>query len=326
MNEKKEYIIEKANTEDWENLLKFSKETTLFYEKYFLENISNHIERIIVKSENNLKAGIAFEFNNNKIIRNNFLIYSGIIFVHDKTIKTSSKISEEIKITSIILEFLCKNYNQIYLSTFIENNDLRPFSWAYFDDKIKDLKYDLRYTAYLDISSFKTLKKNYSDINNYSLMSYSRKSMISKAFKSSYKVLFDKDKNYLIKSYNELLNKQDQKGNKDEITRLSNLIEAIIKNDKGIFCHIDDHKGNRLYSVFYAWDKHKAYFLFGGSLKDRKTDWAGTIVHWEIFNYLAKNKNLSIVDLEGVNSPKRGYFKTSFGAYLKKYFHINIVV
>ena len=41
---------------------------------------------------------------------------------------------------------------------------------------------------------------------------------------------------------------------------------------------------------------------------------------------IAKNKNLSIVDLEGVNSPKRGYFKTSFGAYLKKYFHINIVV
>ena len=326
MIEKRKYIIEKANNEDWENLLKLSKETTLFYEKYFLENISNHIEKIVVKSENNLKAGIAFEFDNNKIIRNNFLVYSGIIFIHDKTIKISSKISEEVKITNIILEYLCENYNQIYVSTFIENKDLRPFSWAYYDNKIKDLKYDLRYTAYLDISSFKTLEKDYSNINNYSSMSYLRKRMISKAFKSSYKVLFDNDKNYLIRSYNELLNKENQEWNKEDITKLSNLIEAIIKNNKGIFCHIDDLKGNRLYSVFYAWDKYKAYFLFGGSLKDIKTDWAGTIVHWEVFKYLTKNKNLLIVDLEGVNSPKRGYFKTSFGAYLKKYFHINIIV
>ena len=94
---------------------------------------------------------------------------------------------------------MCKNYNQIHVSTFVENKDLRPFSWAYFDDKIKDLKYDLRYTAYLDISSFKLVENDYSNINNYSSMSYSRKSMISKAFKSSYKVLFDYDKNYLIK-------------------------------------------------------------------------------------------------------------------------------
>ena len=88
------------------------------------------------------------------------------------------------------------------------------------------------------------------------------------------------------------------------------------------FLYIDDHKGNKCQFL----GQTQSIFSFGGSLKDRKTDWAGTIVHWEIFNYLAKNKNLSIVDLEGVNSPKRGYFKTSFGAYLKKYFHINIVV
>ena len=36
MIEKRKYIIEKANNEDWENLLKLSKETTLFYEKYLL--------------------------------------------------------------------------------------------------------------------------------------------------------------------------------------------------------------------------------------------------------------------------------------------------
>ena len=111
MNEKKKYIIEKANNKDWENLLKFSKETTLFYEKYFLENISSNIEKIIVKSENNLKAGIAFEFDNNKIIRNNFLIYSGIIFIHDKTIKISSKINEEIKKMARILMSYIFVYN-----------------------------------------------------------------------------------------------------------------------------------------------------------------------------------------------------------------------
>ena len=85
----------------------------------------------------------------------------------------------------------------------------------------KDLS-DLRYTAYLDISSFKTLKKIIQILIFFNELL--KKSMISKHL--SQVMVFDKDKNYLIKSYNELLNKQDQKWNKDEITRLSNLIEA----------------------------------------------------------------------------------------------------
>lgn len=324
-NNIKKYFIEEANDEDWNSLINLSKDTTLFYENFFLNNISKKIIKLVVKSKNNLKAGISFEYNKKKIIKNKFLIYSGIIFIHEKNIKISSKISDEIKITNIILEYLIKNFNEIYISTFVENIDLRPFSWFHFEKKFKELKYDLRYTAYLDISSFKNLEKNNTNINNYLIMNSLRKRMILKGLRQGYKAVIDDNKEFLINSYKQMSSVGSLEWTKKDISKLSDLIETILKNNKGKFCHIEDKNNTRLYSVFYAWDKYKAYFLFGGSMNKVKNDWAGTIAHWEMFKYLSKNKKIFIVDLEGVNSPYRGHFKTSFGAKLEKYFHINIL-
>ena len=40
-----------------------------------------------------------------------------------------------------------------------------------------------------------------------------------------------------------------------------------------------------------------------------------------MFGYLSKKK-IKTIDLEGINSPERGHFKTSFGAQIKSYYLI----
>ena len=72
----------------------------------------------------------------------------------------------------------------------------------------------------------------------------------------------------------------------------------------------------------FAIDHNKAYYLFSANDTDLRTFHAGTAVIWDALNILS-SLGVSCVDLEGVNSPDRGWFKLSFGGELKTYFEIS---
>jgi hypothetical protein len=81
-------------------------------------------------------------------------------------------------------------------------------------------------------------------------------------------------------------------------------------------------EGTVVYAACYGWDSKRAYYLFGGGHPHVSEPWQGTLVHWEAFKDLAQGRNLNEVDLEGVNSPQRGWFKLGFGGDLRPYFHV----
>ncbi|NTW98733.1 MAG: GNAT family N-acetyltransferase, partial [Geobacteraceae bacterium] len=62
--------------------------------------------------------------------------------------------------------------------------------------------------------------------------------------------------------------------------------------------------------------------LFGASDPAQRDTPTGTAVLWDAFFHFAV-MGLTEVDLEGVNSPKRGWFKLSFGGDLKPYFQVS---
>ena len=104
---------------------------------------------------------------------------------------------------------------------------------------------------------------------------------------------------------------------------MSNLIEALINNDRGVLIEISNASGQIIYIVFYVWDRIRAYYLFGAGNPDASEPWQGTLAHWEAFKYLSKTKLIRVIDFEGVNSPKRGWFKLSFGGELINYYHLS---
>ena len=73
----------------------------------------------------------------------------------------------------------------------------------------------------------------------------------------------------------------------------------------------------------YAFDQRRAYYLFGASDPAMRDSPAGTAVLWDAFTALSK-EGISQVDLEGVNSPRRGWFKLSFGGDLRPYYQISM--
>ena len=103
---------------------------------------------------------------------------------------------------------------------------------------------------------------------------------------------------------------------------MENIISKLISYNKGKLFEIRDSLNNLIYSVFYAWDENKAYYLFGAGSEEKKS-WQNTIATWEMIKYF-HYKGISIIDLEGINSPKRGWFKLSFGGKIVPYYKISI--
>ena len=103
---------------------------------------------------------------------------------------------------------------------------------------------------------------------------------------------------------------------------MKNLITGLINEDRGILLEIQNEFSQTIYTVFYVWDRLRAYYLFGAGNPDKSEPWQGTLAHWESFKYLSKNMLLKEVDFEGVNSPKRGWFKLSFSGELVNYYHV----
>ena len=72
----------------------------------------------------------------------------------------------------------------------------------------------------------------------------------------------------------------------------------------------------------YVFDNKRAYYLFGANDPALRDTPVGTAVLWDAFHALA-GEGITQVDLEGVNSPSRGWFKLSLGGTLVPYFKLN---
>jgi len=97
---------------------------------------------------------------------------------------------------------------------------------------------------------------------------------------------------------------------------------ALIEKKAKLYASYDEK--NELGSMaFFAWDNKRAYYIFGASDPDKRNGHSGTNVLWEAFYDLSK-MGINEVDLEGINSPQRGWFKLSFGGDIRPYYEIKL--
>ena len=86
--------------------------------------------------------------------------------------------------------------------------------------------------------------------------------------------------------------------------------------------YAENSNGDIVSSVVFCWDSKRAYYLFGANKPSKDERYIGTIILWNAFRDLRK-LDIKEIDLEGVNSPDRGWFKLSFGGNLSPYYRLN---
>lgn len=318
-----EYRLERAELgQAWDQYVASSCNGTIFFLTDYLICISDKAELYYCLYGDETRAAVALTVNAaGDAVLNNFIIHNGIIFSppsHNQN--RSQQHSEHFEIMSFIASELATRYRNVELRLCPSIQDIRPFLW--FNYGCQGVKYvqNVRYTSYLDISDF-AVAQCLDDISSYKNSSSSRRQEIRYAIRDNVcsREEFMPDK--FLSLYQLTMARQGIVVGERTFMDMSNLLHGLFEKKLGRMFVSYTSSGELGSMAFFGVDKKRAYYLFGANNPSLRDSHTGTAVLWDAFRALSIN-GVTEVDLEGVNSPKRGWFKLSFGGDIRPYFHL----
>ena len=320
--------IDKSGYQQWDKFVDQSKEGTIFHKTIFLNSMHiNFIIYYIMKGKDPV-AGISLSIdplNKIKATLQDCLVYNGIIFFNmDNSLSNVSKIhSQQFAITEFVVKELTNKYEALEFQMSPGIKDIRPFLWLNYhsNDTNQKFKVDVRYTSKLNID-----KINDTDILKdnkcFRQFSNSRRQEIRYGLKNKVKVFESNKLKKFFSLYNETMKDRFEP---DYLEKLLKTIKYVIKGMQQErvlrVYYAENSNGDIVSSAVFCWDSKRAYYLFGANKIARDERYIGSIILWEAFKELRK-LDIQEIDLEGVNSPNRGWFKLSFGGDLSPYYRL----
>lgn len=321
-----DYRLERGTPDSvWDAFVDRSPQGTLFSQTPLLNVFGDAVAIWYCLKGNDIKAGIALLENEGgkSCYRSGLLVYGGIIFGSFDIKQGIAQVrSEQFRIVSFMVEALVERYASLAFTTGPSFEDLRPFLWHNYGFDGPKFQVQPRYTSLLAISPLAP-DAPLDDSPVYRACNKSRRQEIRYARRSNVitrdKIDHDLFKNLYLATFAE----QNLSVPADEqhaiLTSLRGLEDA---GKLRMFC-AEDHQGNVGSVAAFGVDGKRAYYLFGAN--DRTVaaqHHTGTAVLWDAFQLLAQ-AGVAEIDLEGVNSPERGYFKLSFGGSLTSYYAVS---
>ena len=318
-------LVETKLDEKWDKFVNESLNGTIFLNSTYLKATGVNYKLYYCYKKQELRGALALieDESGKKVILDDLIIYNGIMY-NKATNKQnhSQQLSEQFKIQEFIANELPMLYESIEISFHPSIVDVRPFLWVNYGTEITKYIPDIRYTSYINISDFQNSQK-LEDISIYNKASTSRRQQIRYAIKKGYKTkIEDIDKvKIFIELYKMTMSRQAIIAEDDKLKKMENLITQLIKNNMARLYASYDEKNELGSMAIFCWDNKRAYYLYGANDPQKRDGHSGTNVLWEAFYDLSK-MGINEVDLEGINSPKRGWFKLSFGGNIIPYYEV----
>lgn len=308
----------------WDSFVDKSEGSTIFSSSTYLVHTGCNIGLFHCYNADELRAAIVVIESPDGIhaILDDFVIYGGLFFGPPMTGQSESqKISEHFELSTYIADKLAGQYQTISFSLAPAINDIRPFLWyKYAQENVGRYRADIRYTSYLNIEDFKDAKK-LEDISSFLNASVARRQQIRYSRREGVIVEITQKVSTLIDFYLMTMKRQGEVILPKRLERMEKLISGLLEAQMAEMYVAKTKDGVAGSMAVFVFDSKRAYYLFGANDPAFRDTPLGTAVLWEAFYYLSK-KGLNQVDLEGVNSPRRGWFKLSFGGTLLPYYQI----
>tara|TARA_R110002110_G_scaffold313491_8_gene526795 strand:+ start:234 stop:1256 length:1023 start_codon:yes stop_codon:yes gene_type:complete len=319
-----DYRLEPARMDDsWDQFVDNSPQGTLFCRRVFLSALSGNFRPFYVLKNNEPKAAfVLMETSDSRTELHELIIHSGPMLVGAAPQQNQAQaLSEEFRVLSFIAAELPEQFSAIALSTHPDLPDLRPFLWHNYGTDGPGYDCELRYTAYLDIAGADA-DGPLNDNRVYKLANKSRRQEIRYAVKAGVTTSEEIDLQMFESFYEAVFERQGlvpEPTTKEVSGAMASLAKAGLLR-MFVSRTADGQPGS---IAVFGLDNRRAYYLYGANDPALRDGHTGTAVLWDAFRALAAD--VSLVDLEGVNSPMRGYFKLSFGAELRPYHHVRLV-
>ena len=318
-------LIETLADEKWDRFVEDSLNGTIFSNSIYLKASSVKFKLFYCYKKEELRAAVSVveDAKGESLILDDLVIYNGIMY-NKPTNKQNhaQQFSEQFKIQEFIANELTKLYKNIELNLHPSIVDIRAILWVNYGTELPKYQPDIRYTSYIDISDFKTSKK-LEDISIYNKASTSRRQQIRYAIKKEYKTKIISDVSLLIEFYKKTMDRQDIDVENEKLQKMEKLVSSLLKQNMAKIYASYDEKDELGSIALFGWDNKRAYYIFGANDPAKRDGHTGTNVLWEAFYDLSK-MGIDEVDMEGINSPNRGWFKLSFGGNIVPYYEIKL--
>lgn len=307
------------NSDKWNDFILNSSSPNVINHSIFLDSWGT--KKFFIKKNQEILAGFSLIEKNKAISLSENLLYTPLVYRNYKNIPVSSITNDKHIIINSLAEFLIKEKfsGEIRFDHF--TTDMRPFLWKNFDfNKKLFVISDIKYTSILNINNLQI--NNFEDSDFFKSMSVRTRQSYRysiKRKKYTVKNYFDKQ---LIKNLINLTYERQSKKIEFDIDKHLNILEKLQEEKLLVSYVCEDEKGDILSKVIFGLNSDYATFLHGArSDKDSGNDYSMVYLLIYSFNEL-KKRNISKIDLEGMNSPKRSFFKNGFGGSLEPYYSI----
>jgi hypothetical protein len=317
------YRLVKTSIDDkWDDFVKQSPSGTMFASSLYLKALNVNIDAYYCFKKNELMAAVLCLISKDGacVKGHDYVIYDGLMYRDLSYLNRSQRYSEESKIQECVANEICNMYTRVSFKLHPSIVDIREFLWVNYHSIKDGYLLDLRYTCYVNISDF-SINKELDELETYNNASSARRQEIRYAIKKGVKTTLSTDVSMFINLYQMTFDRQDNKVCADLLEDMGGLLESLIENDSCLMLKssvADDKVGSM---AVFTLDQGVAYYLFGANDPSLRNQHTGTAIIWDAFYFLAK-KGVERVDLEGVNSPKRGWFKASFGGEILQYYKV----
>lgn len=318
------YRIERAvDSLLWDQFIHGTDYATIFQYGAYLDAVQVRHSRYFVYNKQELRAAFVIieSPDGENSVLDDFVIYNGIAFGRSTTGQNhAQRMSEHFRITECVAETLPTVYKKIEMALAPSAIDIRPFLWVNYGTDAPKYKADIRYTSILDISDFSKSNK-LDNITTYSRAANARRQVIRYARRDEVRTAEEFDADAFVALYSSTMERQDIDVAQKKINRMRSLIVSL-KGNGYLRMFVSRTKDGQIGSMAcFAIDHQRAYYLLGANEPKFRDYHTGTAVLWDAF-YALNDDGINEVDLEGVNSPKRGWFKLSFGGELLPYYEM----
>ncbi len=311
----------------WDKFVDDSPNGTYFSSSKYLKSLSLNLCPYYCYKKEHISAAIIciLSSDSKSIVGNDLVIYDGIIFEDMSHLNISQKRSEIFKIQTYVAEELILRYNQIKFSLHHTIKDIRPFLWVNYKlSNMNTFSVYNKYTSIVDISEF-NYDKPFEELSLYKNSSVARRQEIRYAKKKNVITRETDNIDKFLNFYRRTLDRQNIKVENKKIGQMERLIKSLLIEKRMIMLESSNAELEIGSMAIFLIDSRWAFYLFGANDPKMRNQHTGTAIIWDAF-FILRKLGIKKLDLEGVNSPNRGWFKLSFGGSLENYYEVNKII
>ncbi len=313
------HLVEAALDARWDAFVQASPHGSVYALSPFLAALSVRPTLYYCVRDDVTEAAVLLTHGSGGEPRSDHVVYDGIIGApRNGAANDGRAVLDAFGATEFIAAELARRHAVVALQLSPAFVDIRPFLWL--NHGVPGARYvaDVRYTSYLDISRLAAEEKTV-----LKRARRSRRREIDDAREQGIVTREEFDPPLCTTLYRKTMERQAIDAAEPDLEEMRRLMYALHDAGLGRMFVSWTHDGIPASAVFLGVDQKRAYGMFGGSDPGQRRGPAGTAVLWDAFRALAAS-GVTQVDFDGVNSPRRGWFKLSFGGTLLPYYALTL--